>query len=221
MKKTLNTFALMGACMTAMIVTTMGCHAAKSSETESVKPLTEAKSKCLVAYFSAEGHTEGVAKEIARLTGADIYRIEPATPYAKNPYDDADKIKQEAYGDQRPAVGNLPSKDLIAKYDTIYVGTPCWWHQPAMVVCTFLDNYDLSGKVVVPFVTYGATTYLNETMQKMFRLTPNSKHIPATLPEDLNPDDITTPGPDDDEGIDMPGNARGTEAWLKRIGAIK
>ena len=38
---------------------------------------------------------------------------------------------------------------------------------------------------------------------------------------DLNPDDITTPGPADDAGIDMPGNARGTEAWLRRIGVIR
>lgn len=218
MKRILSTLSSMGACIALMMMTSMGCHAAKSGEKESAKPLTVAKSKSLVAYFSAEGHTEAVAREIVRLTGADLYKIEPAVPYAANPYDDAEKIKQEAYNDQRPAVGNLPDKELIAHYDTIYVGTPCWWHQPAMVVCTFLESYDLSQKVVIPFVTYGATTYLNETMQKMFRLTPNSRHIPATLPEDLNPDDITTPGPDDDEGIDMPGDAQGTEAWLKRIG---
>ena len=87
-----------------------------------------------------------------------------------------------------------------------------------MVVCTFLEAYDLSGKTIVPFFTYGATTYLNESMQKIYRLTPESKHIPATLPEDLDPDDITTPGRPDDAGIDMPRSAGGVEAWLKRIG---
>lgn len=40
------------------------------------------------------------------------------------------------------------------------------------------------------------------------------------MPEDLNPDDITTPGPADDEGIDMPGNARGVENWLRRLGLL-
>ena len=54
-------------------------------------------------------------------------------------------------------------------------------------------------------------------MQKIYRLTSESKHIPATLPEDLDPDDITTPGRPDDAGIDMPGGAGGVEAWLKRI----
>lgn len=83
---------------------------------------------------------------------------------------------------------------------------------------TFLDAYDLGSKSIIPFFTYGAKTYLNESMQKIYRLTPGSEHIPATLPEDLDPDDITTPGRPDDAGIDMPGNAGGVEAWLGRIG---
>ena len=174
-----------------------------------------------MAYFSAEGHTQAVAERIARLTGADVYRIEAAEPYAANPYDDSDRVKDEAYNDKRPGVANLPDAETIARYDTLFVGSPCWWHQPAMVVCTFLDKYDLSGKVVIPFITYGATTYLNESMQKIYKLTPNSTHIPEALPEDLDADDITTPGRADDDGIDMPGNANGTEAWLRRIGVIK
>ena len=178
-------------------------------------------SKTLVAYFSAQGHTQAVAERIVELTGADIYRIEAADPYAENPYDDSDRIQNEAYNDLRPGVANLPDKEIIVQYDTIFVGSPCWWHQPAMVVCTFLEAYDLKDKVVIPFFTYGATTYLNESMQKIYKVTPESKHIPETLPEDLNPDDITTPGPPDDAGIDMPSSANGTEAWLRRIGIIK
>ncbi len=177
--------------------------------------------KMLVAYFSAEGHTQAVAERIVALTGADIYRIEAADPYARNPYNDSDRIQNEAYSDLRPGVANLPDAVTIAKYDTIFVGSPIWWHQPAMVVCTFLEAFDLKNKVIVPFFTYGATTYLNESMQKIYKLTPESKHIPDALPEDLDPDDITTPGRADDAGIDMPGNANGTEAWLRKIGIIE
>ena len=174
-------------------------------------------SKTLVAYFSATGNTQAIAERIAELTGADTYRIEAAVPYSPNPYDDSDRVQNEAYNDLRPDVANLPPVETIAQYDTIFVGSPCWGHQPAMVVCTFLEAYDLNGKTIIPFFTYGATTYLNESMQKIYKLTPNSKHIPATLPEDLDPDDITTPGRPDDEGIDMPGRASDVEAWLKRI----
>lgn len=181
---------------------------------------TEGSGRILVAYFSAEGHTQAVAERIAALTGADLYRIEAAEPYATNPYDDSDRVKNEAYNDLRPGVANLPTAERIARYDTIFVGSPCWWHQPAMVACTFLEAYDLKDKVIIPFFTYGATTYLNESMQKIYKLTPDSKHIPEILPEDLDPDDITVPGRPDDAGIDMPGNAGGTEAWLRRIGVI-
>jgi len=65
-------------------------------------------------------------------------------------YDDSDRIQDEAYNDLRPAVANLPDAATIARYDTIFVGSPCWWHQPAMVVCTFLEAYDLTcGKKIM------------------------------------------------------------------------
>lgn len=176
--------------------------------------------KDLVVYFSATGNTHAVAEQISKLMGADILRIEASEPYAANPYDDSNRIQGEAYSDLRPGVAKLPTAETIAQYDRIFVGSPIWWHQPAMVVCTFLEAFDMSDKIIVPFFTYGATTYLNESMHKIYKVTPNSRHIPETLPEDLNPDDITTPGPADDSGIDMPGNALGVEAWLKRLGLI-
>ncbi|SDI94341.1 MULTISPECIES: flavodoxin [Bacteroides] len=194
------------------------CSGSDDTEQPDTPDRLSGNSKILVTYFSATGNTQAVAERIVELTGADVYRIRTSVPYASNPYDDSDRIQNEAYNDLRPAVANLPSAETIAQYDTIFVGSPCWWHQPAMVVCTFLENYDLSGKTIIPFITYGATTYLNESMQKIYKLTPNSKHIPETLPEDLDPDDITTPGRPDDDGIYMPGRASGVEAWLRRMG---
>ena len=178
--------------------------------------LPSGNSKTLVAYFSATGTTQAIAERITELTGADIYRINAADPYATNPYDDTERIQNEAYNDLRPGVANLPDKEAIAQYDTIFVGSPCWWHQPAMVVCTFLENYDLGNKVIIPFITYGATTYLNESMQKIYKVTPESIHIPATLPEDLDPENIREPQ-NDDAGIDMPNGPDNVEAWLLRI----
>ena len=133
------------------------------------------QAKDLVVYFSAQGHTQAVAEEIARVTGADILRIEAAEPYAANPYDDSDRVKREAYGDQRPGVATLPEN--VEEYDVIFVGSPIWWHNPAMVVCTFLESYDLAGKIIVPFFTYGATTYLQQSLDKIYEVTPQSVHL--------------------------------------------
>ena len=79
--------------------------------------------KILVAYFSAQRHTQAVAECIVELTGADIYCIEAAEPYAANPYDDSDRIRNEAYNDLRPGVANLLDAERIAQYDTIFIGS--------------------------------------------------------------------------------------------------
>ena len=147
--------------------------------------LPSGNSKTLVAYFSATGTTQAIAERITELTGADIYRINAADPYATNPYDDTERIQNEAYNDLRPGVA-------------------------------FLENYDLGNKVIIPFFTYGATTYLNESMQKIYKVTPEAIHIPATLPEDLDPENIREPQ-NDDAGIDMPNGPGDVEAWLLRI----
>lgn len=155
------------------------------------------EAKQLIAYFSATGTTQGVAEEIQRLTGADIYRIEPSEPYAENPYNDSDRIQNEAYNDLRPGVANLP--ESLDDYDVIFVGSPIWWHYPAMVVCTFLESYDLSGKTVVPFFTYAATTYFQQAVDKILEVTPNSTHLTA---------------------FGSTGSVRNVESWLEEIGQL-
>ncbi len=131
--------------------------------------------KILVAYFSATGNTQRLAEQIMAATGADAFRIEAAEPYAENPYDDSDRIQNESYNNLRPEVATMP--DNVEDYDVIFIGSPIWWHNPAMVVCTFLENYDLSDKIVVPFFTYGATTYLLQSIDKIYEVTPKSVHL--------------------------------------------
>lgn len=150
--------------------------------------------KILVAYFSATGNTQRLAQQIITATGADALRIEAAEPYAANPYDDSDRIQDESYNNLRPAVAVLP--DNIEDYDVIFVGSPIWWHNPAMVVCTFLEHYDLKDKIIVPFFTYGATTYLQQSVDKIYEVTPESIHLPTYT-------------------------GGGVEAWLRNINIIK
>jgi len=137
----------------------------------------EENRKILVTYFSATGTTQRLAERIASATDADLFRIEAAEPYASNPYDDSDRIQNESYSDLRPTVKSFP--DNLEDYDVIFVGSPIWWHNPAMVICTFLENYDLNDKIIVPFFTYGATTYLQQSVDKIYEVTPASIHLPT------------------------------------------
>lgn len=131
--------------------------------------------KILVAYFSGTGNTQRLANQIVEATGADVFRITAADPYSENPYDDSDRIQNESYNNLRPEAAEYP--ESVTDYDVIFIGSPIWWHNPAMVVCTFLEHYDLKDKIVVPFFTYGSTTYLQASINKIYESTPESTHL--------------------------------------------
>lgn len=131
--------------------------------------------KILVVYFSGTGNTQRLAQQVADAAHADLFRIEAAEPYAQNPYDDSERIQNESYNNLRPRVAAWP--DNVADYDVVFIGSPIWWHNPAMVVCSFLDGCNLDGKIVVPFFTYGSTTYLQQSIDKIYEVTPRSVHL--------------------------------------------
>ena len=111
-------------------------------------------SKALVVYFSVYGTAKKTAEEIARQTGADLMEIEPVVPYDSNRdhYSALAKLaKQEHDSGARPAIKNeIP----VEEYDTVFVGYPMWWYTFPMILYTFFDKYDFSGKTIVPFNTH-------------------------------------------------------------------
>jgi len=123
--------------------------ATTEAEDSSHKELTN--EKYLVVYFSwsTSGNTEKMATLIAENTNADIYEIEPKTAYPTDYNECGDVAKVERDENKRPEIANLPAN--LDKYDTIFIGYPIWWHTAPMIIGTFLENYDLSGKEVYPF----------------------------------------------------------------------
>lgn len=103
----------------------------------------------LVVYFSWSGNTEEMASYIAEQVGGDLYEIVPETPYPTDYEECGDVALVERDENTRPVIANLP--DSIEEYDTILVGYPIWWHTAPMIIGTFLENYDLTGKEVYPF----------------------------------------------------------------------
>ncbi len=94
--------------------------------------------KALVAYFSVSGTTKRVAERLAKATGADLFRIEPETPYTS-----ADLNWRDRH-----------SRTTQEKND---VGFPIWWYTAPNIVNTFLESADFSGKTIVPFATSGGS----------------------------------------------------------------
>lgn len=108
-------------------------------------------SKTLIVYFSwsTSGNTEKMANTIKERTGGNLLEIEPAVAYPTDYNECGDVALIERDENARPKIANLP--DSIDEYDTIFVGYPIWWHTAPMIIGTFLESFDLSGKEVYPF----------------------------------------------------------------------
>lgn len=163
---------------------------------------TETGSKSLVVYFSWSGNTENVAKSIQSQTDSDIFEIVPATPYSDDYDTVVDLAQEEQRNNARPAIsGNIEN---IEQYDVVYVGFPNWWGDMPMILYTFFDTYDLSGKTVALFCTSGGSG-LSGTVNEVKSLEPN-----ATVTEGLHIGSGSSSNPD---------NA--VSEWLNDIGLAK
>lgn len=114
-------------------------------------------SNIFVAYFSATGTTEGIAEQIATESGGVLYEIMPAHPYTSADLsynnDDCRANKEQNDPDARPALSG--KVENIDGYDMLFLGYPIWWGGLPKLIYTFLENYELDGKIIVPFCTSG------------------------------------------------------------------
>ena len=114
-------------------------------------------SQKLVAYFSATGTTEKVANNLASVTGATLWQIEPMQAYTAEDLDWRNKQSRSslemADPNERPTV---KACTYIEPYDTIYVGFPIWWGICPRIIQSWIENNDLAGKRIVPFATSGS-----------------------------------------------------------------
>lgn len=115
--------------------------------------------KKLVAYFSASGTTEVVAKRLAQAAGADLFEIVPETIYTDADLDWRDPssrcVAEMKDRSARPAIASHVAD--MSSYDTIFVGFPIWAYREPGIIDTFLESYDFSGKTLAPFATSGGS----------------------------------------------------------------
>ena len=124
--------------------------------------------KSLVAYYSRRGqnfvdgelkylpvgNTEVVAGMVQLLTQSDIFRIEPVREYSPDYCRCIDQARQDLCRGVRLELRRWPEN--LDQYDTIYLGYPNHWNTLPVVVFSFLEGVDFSGKIIWPFCIHEA-----------------------------------------------------------------
>lgn len=152
---------------------------------------TQKEQNILVAYFSATGTTEAVAKDIAAVTGGDIFEISPTVPYTAEDLDWRNKqsrssIEMTTEGYRTEFTKNLEDPD---SYDIIYIGFPIWWNTAPTAVNAFVEEYGFSGKKCVMFATSGGGS-IDQSIKDFKATYPEIEWVDAKLLNGATEDSI-------------------------------
>ena len=124
----------------------------------------------------AVGRVRAVADMIQENAGGDLFSIHTSVVY---PTDGGELIDYAAEEQDENARPELTSHiDNLDQYDTIFIGYPNWWADLPMAVYSFFDEYDFSGKTIIPFNVHNGSRF-SRTIQTIEELEPN-----ATVVED-------------------------------------
>lgn len=146
--------------------------------------------RILIAYYSRRGNnyvagnivdlpvgnTEVIAQKAQALTGGDVFQIETVKVYPKDYHETTDIAQKELRANARPELNDRVSD--MAAYDTIILGYPNWWGTMPMAVHTFLEQYDFSGKLILPFCTHEGSG-LGHSERDIARLCPGAALHPG------------------------------------------
>lgn len=147
-----------------LIASTMlhGCSQAQSTSSK----------KMLIVYLSRTANTKAIAEIIQANVGGALVSLELEKPY---PADYQTTVQQVVEENESGFLPPLKTKiDSIEKYDVVFVGFPTWGMKLPPPIKTFLKQYDLSGKTIIPFNT-NAGYGVGSSFQTVKELCPKSK----------------------------------------------
>lgn len=174
-------------------VGTSGAEQAGTSVTEN--PASEGDSHILIAYFTAAensgvdavssasysmingeavGRVQAVANMIQEYTGGDLFSIQTSVVYPADGGELIDYAATEQEEDARPEL--TTHIENLDQYDTIFVGYPNWWADLPMAMYSFFDEYDFSGKTIIPFNVHNGSRF-SRTIQTIEELEPDASVI--------------------------------------------
>ncbi len=156
---------------------------------------TSGDSHILIAYFTAAensgvdavssasysmingeavGRVQAVANMIQEYTGGDLFSIQTSVVYPADGGELIDYAATEQEEDARPEL--TTHIENLDQYDTIFVGYPSWWADLPMAMYSFFDEYDFSGKTIVPFNVHNGSRF-SRTIQTIEELEPDASVI--------------------------------------------
>lgn len=132
-------------------------------------------SDTLICYFSCTGATAQIASYISNSTGGDMFEIIPKLPYTIDDLDysnnESRSYTEDKNNDSRPEmISHITSWE---SYKTVYIGYPIWYGNAPKIIYTFMDNYDCSGKKIIPFCTSDSTD-ITQSVNNLKQLCPNA-----------------------------------------------
>ena len=167
-----------------------------SSDTETAQEGQSESSNVLIAYFSVPedvdtegidanagasvvvregqvmGNLEYMAGVIQQTIGGDLFRIETVEEYPLDHEPLVDQAAEEQDEEARPELSTqIENPD---QYDTILLGYPNWWGDMPMALYTFLEEYDFSGKTIIPFTAHGGSGF-SDTVDTIAELQPDAE----------------------------------------------
>jgi flavodoxin len=143
-----------------------------------------------------------LADIISGLIACDVHRIEPVDPYSDDYEETVRRNVREQEADARPAMANPLAS--IEPYDIVLLGSPIWNARSPMIMSTFAESFDFTGKTIFPFTTY-AVSGLGTTVRDYTSSCPG-----ATIAEGLAV-----------RGEEVAGASAELESWLRRIGLLE
>ena len=128
--------------------------------------------KVLIAFFSWGGNTKGIAEEIQAQTGADLFEIILVNPYSNDYNTVLDEAQRDQNEQARPELA--VHVENMEEYDTVILGYPNWWASIPMPIASFLEEYDFSGKTIVPFCSHGGGRF-GQSLTTIAKLVPDAQ----------------------------------------------
>ena len=129
-------------------------------ETDDAQNITqEEMQSAVVVNGEVLGNNQYIAQLIQQNTGADIFRIEPVTPYPKNHGEIEQIATQEKQNEALPPI--LNKIENFDSYKIFFVGHPIWYGDMPRILYSFFKSYNFSGKTIVPFTVSGSGNAVN------------------------------------------------------------